>query len=48
LKNKIKPVIMKKIAILGTGSVGQTLASKFIALGYDLMIGTRNVSEKLT
>lgn len=38
---------MKKIAILGTGSVGQTLAAKFIALGYDVMIGTRNVSEKL-
>ena len=38
---------MKKIAILGTGGVGQTYASKFIALGYDVMIGTRNVSEKL-
>ncbi|MRS04472.1 NADP oxidoreductase [bacterium] len=39
---------MKKIAILGTGSVGQTLASKFIVLGYNVMMGTRNVSEKLT
>lgn len=48
LKNKFKPVIMKKIAILGTGSVGQTLAAKFIALGYDVMMGTRNVSEKLS
>jgi predicted dinucleotide-binding enzyme len=38
---------MKKIAILGTGGVGQTYASKFIALGYDVMVGTRNVSEKL-
>lgn len=38
---------MKKIAILGTGSVGRTYASKFIALDYDVMIGTRNVSEKL-
>jgi predicted dinucleotide-binding enzyme len=38
---------MKKIAILGTGSVGQTYASKFITLGYDVMLGTRNVSEKL-
>ncbi|MGE5348885.1 MAG: NADPH-dependent F420 reductase [Actinomycetota bacterium] len=37
---------MKKIAILGTGSVGQTFASRFIALGYDVMIGTRNVTEK--
>jgi predicted dinucleotide-binding enzyme len=47
LKNKFKPVIMKKIAILGTGSVGQTLAAKFVALGYTVMAGTRNVSEKL-
>ena len=38
---------MEKIAILGTGSVGQTYASKFIMLGYDVMLGTRNVSEKL-
>jgi predicted dinucleotide-binding enzyme len=38
---------MKNIGILGTGGVGQTLASKFITLGYDVMLGTRNVSEKL-
>jgi predicted dinucleotide-binding enzyme len=38
---------MKKIAIMGTGSVGQAFASKFIALGYEVMLGTRNVSEKL-
>jgi predicted dinucleotide-binding enzyme len=38
---------MKKIAILGTGTVGRTYASKFISLDYDVMIGTRNVSEKL-
>jgi predicted dinucleotide-binding enzyme len=38
---------MKKIAILGTGSVGQTYASKFITLGYDVMLGTCNVSDKL-
>jgi ketol-acid reductoisomerase len=43
-----EPVIMNKIAFLGTGSVGQALASKFIALGNDVVIGTRNVSEKLT
>jgi predicted dinucleotide-binding enzyme len=36
-----------KISILGTGSVGQTLASRLAALKYDVMIGTRNVSEKL-
>jgi predicted dinucleotide-binding enzyme len=38
---------MKTIGIIGTGSVGQTFASKFITLGYDVMIGTRDVSEKL-
>ncbi|HAF31021.1 MAG TPA: NADP oxidoreductase [Bacteroidales bacterium] len=38
---------MKKIAVLGTGSVGRTLASKFNSLGYQVMIGTRNVSDKL-
>ena len=35
-----------KIAVLGTGIVGQTYASKLITLGHDVMIGTRNVSEK--
>lgn len=39
---------MKKIAIIGTGTVGQTFASKLISLGYEIMIGTRNVSEKLS
>ncbi len=38
---------MKKIAILGTGSVGRTFAEKFITLGYDVMTGTRNVKEKM-
>ncbi|RPJ75466.1 MAG: NADP oxidoreductase, partial [Alphaproteobacteria bacterium] len=38
---------MKKVAIIGTGAVGQTFASKLISLGYDVMMGTRNVSEKL-
>ena len=38
---------MKRIAIMGTGGVGQAYASKFITLGYDVMMGTRNVSEKL-
>jgi predicted dinucleotide-binding enzyme len=38
---------MKRIAIMGTGSVGQAYASKFITLGYEVMLGTRNVPEKL-
>jgi hypothetical protein len=36
-----------KIAIIGTGTVGQTFASKLIILGHDVILGTRNVSEKL-
>lgn len=36
-----------KIAIIGTGAVGQTVASKLVELNYDIMIGTRNVSDKL-
>ncbi len=37
---KGKKVIMKKNGILGTGSVGQNYASKFISHGYDVMAGT--------
>lgn len=37
-----------KIAIIGTGAVGQTIASKLIQLGHEVVIGTRNVSEKLS
>jgi 8-hydroxy-5-deazaflavin:NADPH oxidoreductase len=36
-----------KISIIGTGTVGQTLASKLSELGYDVTMGTRNVSEKM-
>jgi predicted dinucleotide-binding enzyme len=36
-----------KISIIGTGIVGQTIALKLIELGYDVMLGTRNVQEKL-
>lgn len=36
-----------KISIIGTGIVGRTLATKLIELGYEVMMGTRNVSEKL-
>lgn len=34
-----------KIAVFGTGSVGQAISSKLLSLGYEVMIGTRNVSE---
>jgi len=36
-----------KIAIIGTGSVGRTLASRLSELDHDVMIGTRNVSDKM-
>lgn len=36
-----------KIAIIGTGSVGRTIASKLVELNYDVMLGTRNVPDKL-
>jgi 8-hydroxy-5-deazaflavin:NADPH oxidoreductase len=37
-----------KIAILGTGNVGQTFASKFVELGHEVMLGTRNVEATLS
>lgn len=36
-----------KIAVLGSGSVGQTFASKLVSLGHEVMMGTRNVASKL-
>lgn len=35
-----------KIAIIGTGAVGQTLAVKLVSLGHEVLMGTRNVTEK--
>jgi 8-hydroxy-5-deazaflavin:NADPH oxidoreductase len=43
-KTKLKNTKMN-ITILGTGSVGQTFATKFIELGHDVLMGTRNASE---
>jgi hypothetical protein len=37
-----------KIAVLGTGVVGQTLAEKLLSLGHDVTIGTRDVKKVLT
>lgn len=36
-----------KIAVLGTGPVGRTLAARFAALGHVVVIGTRDVTETL-
>lgn len=37
-----------KIAILGTGSVGQALAKRLSGLGHQLFIGTRDVAETMS
>lgn len=36
---------MKKIGVIGSGMVGQVLASGFIKNGYDVMIGTSDVTK---
>jgi predicted dinucleotide-binding enzyme len=36
-----------KIAVFGTGVVGQTIAEKLSQLGHDVMMGTRNVKDSL-
>lgn len=36
-----------KIAVIGTGTVGQAFASKLSSLGHEVMMGTRNVAAKL-
>jgi 8-hydroxy-5-deazaflavin:NADPH oxidoreductase len=41
-------LIVMRIAILGTGSVGQTLASGLMSVGHQVMVGTRDVEAKLS
>jgi 8-hydroxy-5-deazaflavin:NADPH oxidoreductase len=36
-----------RLAVLGTGGVGQTLAAKVSSLGHEVMMGTRDVQESL-
>jgi predicted dinucleotide-binding enzyme len=36
-----------KIAVIGTGVVGRALAGRLAGLGYDVVIGTRNVEQTL-
>ncbi|HUS69074.1 MAG TPA: NAD(P)-binding domain-containing protein [Kofleriaceae bacterium] len=36
-----------KIGVLGTGSVGQTIAAKLAELGHDVMVGTRDPAATL-
>ena len=37
-----------KIAVLGTGMVGQALAGRLAELGHDVTVGTRDVSDTLS
>ncbi len=37
----------KNIGILGTGAVGQTIGASLAELGYQVMIGTRDVSKTM-
>lgn len=39
---------MTKVAIIGTGTVGQTLAARLSDVGYEVKMGTRNVNAKLS
>lgn len=39
---------MKKAAVLGTGVVAQTIAEKLISLGFEVMMGTRDVEATLS
>jgi hypothetical protein len=36
-----------KIAIIGTGIVGKTIAAKLVELNYEVIMGTRNVADKM-
>lgn len=36
-----------RIAVLGTGSVGRTLADRVAALGHEVVVGTRDVGETM-
>jgi hypothetical protein len=36
---------MKKIGILGSGTVAKTLGSGFLKHGYEVMLGTRNADK---
>jgi 8-hydroxy-5-deazaflavin:NADPH oxidoreductase len=35
-----------RIGVLGTGTAGQTLASKLVSLGHELMMGSRQAGNE--
>ena len=40
------PIMAKRIGIIGSGAVGQTLANGFIKHGYDVTIGTNSANKR--
>jgi len=40
------PIMAKRIGIIGSGAVGQTLANGFIKHGYEVMIGTNSPGKR--
>jgi predicted dinucleotide-binding enzyme len=36
-----------RISVLGTGTVGRTLAGRLVELGHDVVVGTRDPAETL-
>jgi 8-hydroxy-5-deazaflavin:NADPH oxidoreductase len=47
MSNEVRTAEAVKVTILGTGSVGQTFATRLAGLGHQVMMGTRNASETL-
>jgi len=43
--NRQKTEEMMKIGVLGTGMVGEAIASKLVALGHDVMMGSRDAKN---
>jgi predicted dinucleotide-binding enzyme len=43
---KEEDIVGKKIGVIGSGIVGQTLANGFIKYGYDVMIGTNSPGKR--
>ncbi len=45
-QSAIKNIYMKKIAVFGTGMVGNTIGSKLIQLGYQVIMGSRTAANE--
>jgi 8-hydroxy-5-deazaflavin:NADPH oxidoreductase len=43
--NKLQPGVTMKVAVIGSGIVGQTLGKKLVELGHNVILGTRDTSK---